>query len=78
MLLLVFNHSLSGFRKYSMALMREIKSVFKLGNIWQMKRLLKSFVVSACIAYFGFNSDFNNLMFLEAVFLMSTFRDVIS
>ena len=38
-----------------MALKRGIKFMLKLGNSWQMKRLLKSFVVLAQIAYFGFN-----------------------
>ena len=53
--LLVFNDSCAGFREYNMALKRGIKFMLKLGNSWQMKRLLKSFVVLAHIAYFGFN-----------------------
>lgn len=55
MFLLVFNDNLTGFREHKMTFMREINFMLKLGNIWHMKRLLKSFVVLAHIAYFRFN-----------------------
>ena len=52
---MVFNDSCKGFREYNITRKRGIKFMLKLGNSWQMKRLLKFFVVLAHIAYFGFN-----------------------